>query len=46
MVKMIPCHLISKKFEKHPLIEMLSKHGLFSFDEAKPQPAANGAFGR
>ena len=36
MVKMIPYHLISKKFEKHPHIEMLSKHGFFSFDEAKP----------
>lgn len=36
MVKMIPYHFISKKFEKHALIEMLSKRGLFSFDEAKP----------
>ena len=34
MVKMIPHHLISKSFEKNPVIELLSKHGMFSFDEA------------
>jgi hypothetical protein len=33
MVKIIPHYVISKKFEKHPVIEMLNKNGLFSFDE-------------
>jgi hypothetical protein len=35
MVKMIPHYLISKQFEKDPVIELLSKHGLFNFDEAR-----------
>lgn len=35
MAKMIPHHLISKQFEKDPIIALLSKHGRFSFDEAR-----------
>jgi hypothetical protein len=35
MIKMIPHYLISKKFEKDPVIELLSKHGLFNFDESR-----------
>jgi len=34
MAKMIRHKLISEKFAKNEVIEMLSKHGLFSFDEA------------
>jgi hypothetical protein len=33
MVKMIPHQIIPKSFAKHPVIELLSKHKLFDFDE-------------
>jgi hypothetical protein len=34
MVKLVPHYIISKSFANHPVIELLSKHGLFDFEES------------